>query len=416
MTTGFQAAMPAIKNSVRMTLPRTVLFSVGDRRFEENRVFYADSTFLDVFSFPLLKGNAHTALQRPDGVLITEDMAKKYFGKEDPIGKVLRKNNNSDAVVTGVLANIPSNSHLQFDFILPLSAPEERSDLTTSLWNNFIFYDYIQLDDQFNASPAALAGLEHQMEEIFKQHNKEVKIDIHLQPMTGIHLDSNLQIDLEGHGNRLYVRIFFIVALFILVVACINFMNLATARAARRAKEVGLRKVVGAVRWQLIGQFLGEALLISFFSLLVALALVWLVLPSFNELAGKKLTVSLWDGNLLLTLLGISIVSGLVSGSYPALFLSGFQPAKVLKGNLRGLGGNRMFRNALVVVQFVVSIVLLIGTVVVYGQLRYIRGRNLGFDKENLLYMPMKGNMWNIRLPGIGKSFILSNFYKTAFL
>jgi len=397
MTQGFQSVMPVIKNTVRISAPQKVLFSAGDRKFEESRVFYADSTFLEVFSFRLVKGDARTALQRPDGILITEDLAKKYFGKEEPIGKVLRKNNNSDAVVTGVLANIPSNSHLQFDIILPFSAAEERQELTTNPWNNFMLYAYVQLDEHFNATPAAIAGLEHQMDEIFKENNKQIKVDLRLLSLTRIHLYSRLQFELPGNGDIQYVNIFFVVAVFILLVACINFMNLATARSARRAKEVGLRKVVGAVRRQLIGQFLGESLLISFFSLLVAMLVVWLVLPSFNELAGKTLTVSLWDGRMLLTLLGISIATGLISGSYPALFLSGFQPVKVLKGSLRSLGGNRLFRNTLVVAQFVVSIVLLIGTVVIYDQLRYIKSRNLGYDKENLLYMEMKGNMGNKR-------------------
>jgi ABC-type antimicrobial peptide transport system permease subunit len=327
--------------------------------------------------------------------VITQDMAKKYFGQDNPLGKVLRKNNSSNVVVTGVLSDIPSNSHLQFDFIIPMSSLAHDRYLTENPWNNFSFYDYIQLDKNFNATPPALARLESQMDEIFKQHNKEIKIDLHLQPLTRIHLHSNLQIDLTGHGNIQYVNIFFIVAIFILIVACINFMNLATARSARRAKEVGLRKVVGAVRGQLIGQFLGESLLISFFSLLVAILVVWLVLPSFNLLAGKTLSVNIWDGKLLLTLLGISAATGVISGSYPALFLSGFQPVKVLKGHLKSLEGNRLFRNGLVVTQFVVSIVLLVGTVVIYSQLQYIKNRNLGFEKENLLYMNMKGNMYN---------------------
>src|SRR5260221_184607 len=215
MTQVFQSAMPVIKNTVRMVGPRNLLFSVGDRKFEENRIFYADSTFLDVFSFPLVNGDARTALQRPDGILITEDMAKKYFGNQNPIGKVLRKNSNSDVVVTGVLANIPSNSHLQFDFIIPLSSV--RRDMTANLWTNFVFYDYIQLDDHFNATPAAIAGLEHQMNEIFIQHNQEIRIDILLQPLTRIHLHSNLQIDLAGHGDIQYVNIFCIGQLSCLV-------------------------------------------------------------------------------------------------------------------------------------------------------------------------------------------------------
>jgi len=395
MTQGFQSVLPVIKNTVRLIKPTTALFTVGDRKFEEHRIFYADSTFLDIFSFPLVKGDVRTAMMRPDAILITEYMAKKYFGKENPLGKVLRKDNQDNVVVTGVLANIPTNAHLQFDFIIPIAAIAHHRYMTENLWDNFDFYDYIQLDKNFHAAPGALAGLEHQLDKIYLQHEKDIKIDLHLQPLTRIHLHSNLQLDLSGMGNIQYVNIFFVVAIFILVVACINFMNLATARSARRAKEVGLRKVVGAGRGQLIRQFLGESLLISFFSLLVALVLVWLVLPAFNTLAGKTLTLQLSDGRLLLSLLGISIATGILSGSWPALFLSGFQPVKVLKGSLRNLGGNRVFRNGLVVVQFIVSIVLLIGTVVIFNQLRYIRNRNLGFEKENLLYMRMKGNMWN---------------------
>jgi predicted permease len=395
MPQAFQAAIPAIKNTVRLSDKRSVLFTIGDKKFKEDKTFYTDSTFFDVFSFPLLKGDPKTVLMRPDGVVITQDLATKYFGKDNPLGKVLRKDNHEDVVVTGVMANIPANSHLQFDVLLPFSAPDARRDLNANLWDNFSFYDYLQMDDHFNATPSALASIENKMNQIFKDQKTGIRIDLRLQPLTRIHLYSNLQIDLPGQGDIQYVNIFFIVAIFILVVACINFMNLATARSARRAKEVGLRKVVGAVRRQLVGQFLGESLLISFFSLLVAVVAVWLVLPAFSDLAGKTLSVSLWDGKLLMILIGISIATGLISGSYPALFLSGFQPVKVLKGNLRSLGGNRFFRNALVVVQFVVSIVLLIGTVVIYNQLRYIKNRNLGFEKSNLVYLYMQGNMWN---------------------
>jgi predicted permease len=392
---GFQAALPAVQNTVRVDGPRLVLFEAGTRKFEEKRFFYADSTFLQVFSFPLVKGDARTALQRPDGILITQEMARKYFGQEEALGKILRKDNGSNLVVTGVLADIPANSHLQFDFIQPLSALAHDRYLTENRWNNFNFFTYLLLDEHFKASPAALAGLEKQMDHIYSEHEKNLKIKWHMQPLTDIHLRSNLQIDLSGHGNILYVNIFFVVAIFILLVACINFMNLATARSARRAKEVGLRKVVGAVRTQLVYQFLGESLLISFFALLVAVTLVWLALPLFNTLAGKQLSISFRNGNIWLSLLGIAVATGLISGSYPALFLSGFQPIKVLKGYFRSTGGNRLFRNGLVVMQFVVSIVLLIGTVVIYNQLRYIKNRNLGFEKENILYMPMRGDLWN---------------------
>ena len=390
--------IPAVKNYVRLSHPSTNVFETGTRKFEEKKVFYADSTFLQLFSFSLVKGNPGTALMRPDAVLITENMAKKYFGDENPLGKTLKKNNGENITVTGVVANIPSNSHLQFDFILPMSAIAKwDNDLKTNTWDNFNFYAYIQLDKNFKVTPTAIEGLNKQINTIYKEHVNEatLKINFHLQALTSIHLHSNYQVDLAGHGNSQYVNIFFVVALFILAVACINFMNLATARSARRAKEVGLRKVVGAGRKELIGQFLGESLLISFLALLIAVGLVWLLLPVFNDLAGKELAIHLLNGKLLATLFGIALLTGLISGSYPALFLSGFRPVQVLKGNMKNMGGNLIFRNGLVVIQFVVSIVLLAGTAIVYKQLTYIKNMNLGFDKSNLLYLPMTGEMWN---------------------
>jgi ABC-type antimicrobial peptide transport system permease subunit len=392
MPAGLQAVMPVIKNTVRLSHISSALFDAGgDRKFEEKKIFYADSTFLEIFSFPLLKGDRKTALLRHDGVLLTAAMAKKYFGDHEALGQTLKKDDGKYVTVTGVLADIPSNSHLQFDFILPLVAQRNN------VYSSFNFYSYVLLDNNFVPTPSAMARINQQMNQVFKQHVKEdvIKAEFQLQPLTAIHLDPPLQVDLPGHGNRQYVNIFFIVAIFILIVACINFMNLATARSARRAKEVGLRKVVGAVRGQIVRQFLGEALLISFFALVLAIALVGLCLPLFNQLANKDLSLRLWDGKLLLTLLSISILTGLVAGSYPALFLSGFQPVKVLKGNLRTLGGNLLFRNGLVITQFVVSIVLLAGTIVVYNQLEFIRSRNMGFEKENLLYIPMKGEIWS---------------------
>ena len=389
--------IPAVRNYVRLSHPSSNVFEIGTKKFEEKNVFYADSTFLELFSFPLVGGDRKTALLRPDAALITEEIAKKYFGDGDPIGKTLKKNNNDNVTVTGVLANIPSNSHLQFDIILPISAiAHTDNDLKTNTWNNFNYYGYIQLDKNFKNTKAAIEGLNNQINAIFKEHVKadQLKVDFSLQPLTAIHLHSNYQVDLPGHGNAQYVRIFFVVAIFILIVACINFMNLATARSARRAKEVGLRKVVGAGRKQLIGQFLGESVLVSFVALIIAVALVWLLLPAFNDLAGKKLTIEFFEGKILGSLLGIALLTGLISGSYPALFLSRFRPAAVLKGDMKKMGGNRIFRNGLVVVQFVVSIVLLAGTAIVYKQLTFIRNMNLGFDKSNMLYMPMMGEMW----------------------
>jgi predicted permease len=395
MAPGLQSALPQIKGGVRISKWTSMLFEVGEKKVEEKRVMYADSNFLDFFSFPLLAGNKATALRDPGAILITEEMANKYFGATDAIGKTIRIDNKENFTVGGILANTPANSHLQFDCLIPMKTlARTNSDLQNNTWNNFNFYTYLELDGKTAASETSREKLIKQIFAIFKGHGQTMKLDFELQALTDIHLHSNYQLDVAGHGNMQYVNIFFVVAIFILVVACINFMNLATARSERRAKEVGLRKVVGANRYQLIFQFLGESLIFSFLSLIIAIGIVFLLLPVFKMLTEKSLTIHLLDGKLLLSLISIAVLTGLLSGSYPALFLSGFAPVKVLKGKLRVAGGNLIFRNALVVTQFVVAIVLLVGTAVVYKQLDFIKKRNLGFDKSNLLYLPMNGDLW----------------------
>jgi putative ABC transport system permease protein len=396
MPATLKAKLPVIKNTVRLTTSdlSTVLLEAGNKKFEEKNAAYADPSFLDIFSFPLLKGDRASALSRIDAVLITQAIATKYFGNENPLGKTLRKDNGENVVVTGVLANIPANSHLQCDIIFPMASLARRNnDLQTNVWDSFNFYTYVQLDKSFDPSAANIEGLENQMDQIFRE-NSRMKVTFQLQPLTKIHLTPEMAVDVPGHGNEQYVRIFFIVAILILVVACINFMNLATARSARRAKEIGLRKVSGAVRSHLIFQFLSESVLISFLSLFLALGIAFLVLPIFNELAGKKLVLDVHDAKLWISLFCMALLTGLVSGSYPALFLSGFNPVKVLKGNVKSMGGNVVFRNTLVVTQFMVSIVLLVGTMVIYSQLKFIRDRDPGFEKANLLYMATAGDIW----------------------
>jgi putative ABC transport system permease protein len=395
MPAGLKAELPVIKDYTRLSLTSTMLFEAGNSKFEEKRVFYADPSFMDMFSFPLVKGDRAAALNNVDGVLITQNIAEKYFGDENPIGKILRRDNRENVVVTGVLANIPANSDLQFDFILPMAALEKANQGSNGdKWENFNFYSYIQLAQTFDPSPANLAALEKQMKQVFSKHSS-MPVLFHLQPLPRIHLAPASMGDMPGHGNAQYVNIFFITAILILIVACINFMNLATARSARRAKEISLRKVAGARRWQLILQFLSEAVFISFVSLFLALVIVRLSLPVFNEIADKKLAIPFSNVRFWLNLSGIALLAGLVSGSYPALFLSRFNPVKVLKGNLRSMGGNLLFRNALVVIQFTTSIILLVGTVVIYNQLKFIKSRNPGFEKANLLYMPTTGELWN---------------------
>lgn len=399
MAGGLRAQMPQIETAVRVSKPVTNLMEAGEKKFQEKRVFFADSNFLQVFSFPLLKGNAATALKDPGALLITEEMAKKYYGNGEALGQIIRINNKENFTIAGILANAPANSHLQFDFIIPMATLAKTDwDLQNDVWGNFNFYTYFRLTENTDITPSGLQKLGVQISKIHFAHGKDsgqtLKVDFQLQPLQDIHLHSNLQIDLPGHGNVQYVNIFFVVALFILAVACINFMNLATARSERRSKEVGLRKVVGAGRYQLIIQFLGESLIFSFLSLFIAIGIVFIILPVFKNLTGKELGIHLTDGKLLVSLAGIAILTGLIAGSYPALFLSGFAPVKVLKGKMRVAGGNLLFRNGLVVTQFVVAIVLLVGTAVVYKQLNFIKNRNLGFDKSSLLYMPMTGDIW----------------------
>ncbi len=385
---------PQVKSFVRLNGPASHVFSLDNHQFEEKNTFYVDSNFLSFFSFPLLKGDAATALLQPDAIVITETIAKKYFGNNDPIGNTVKMDNLGNRIVTGVLKNVPANSHLQFDCLMPMSAiAQTNRDLRDERWDNFNFYTYLLFDKSNKGD--RIAGITNQLNELYKTRESSLNVLFAFEPLKDIHLHSNLEADFPGRGNAQYVKIFFVIAIFILLVACINFMNLATARSARRAKEVGLRKVVGATRRQLVFQLMGESILFASLSLIVAILLVWLLLPLFNQLAGKEITIDLFSGNVLLSLLLIVIVTGIVAGSYPALFLSGFQPSAILKGSLKSKGGNLVFRNSLVVLQFVIAIALLAGTIIVYQQLSYIRHMNLGFDKANVLYIPMKGELWN---------------------
>lgn len=389
--------IPGVMNAVRLSGHHQDLFQVGDRMFEEEGLVFADSTFLEIFSFPLVAGDPKTALFNPDGILLTESMARKYFGDEPALGQTIRKNHSEDLTVTGVLADVPGTSHIRFDFIQPMTnLARTHRDLKENRWDNFNFSTYVLLDEGADTSPQALKGMGEKIGAIYKANEPVLKVAFSLQPLDEVYLhSSHLMADWVARGNVQYVYILVIVAIVILAVACINFMNLATARSARRAKEVGLRKVAGAVRGQIVRQFLAESALIALIAFVLAALLVIAALPSFNALTGKTLTFDFTDERLLLGLLIITVVTGLISGSYPALYLSGFLPSKVLKGNLRAGAAGSTFRNTLVVVQFAISIVLLVGTGVVYNQLKFVQTRNLGFDKENLVYASMNGEMWS---------------------
>lgn len=392
----FKNQIPEVEEAVRVSDLNRDLIQVGDIKFEEKGVIYADSNFFRMFTFPFIKGDREHALENPEGIVITEEMALKYFGTTDVLDRTVRKNNKDDFTVTGVIANIPHNSHLRFDFVQPMRyLARTNNDLKNNVWDNFNYFTYIRLSGKASQSPSAITDLEKKMQAIYKANEPVLKVGFELQPLTRIHLHSNFLADLPGHGSAQNVYIFLVVAVFILVVACLNFMNLATARAARRAKEVGLRKVVGAIRLHLMGQFLAESLVVALLSLVLALLIIWLVLPYFNTLGGKHLSLDFANVQIIAGLLGITVITGLLAGSYPALYLSGFVPASVLRGNFRSGASGRLFRNTMVVIQFTVSISLIVGTAIVYRQLKYIKHLNLGFDKENLLYVPMTGDMWS---------------------
>lgn len=372
------------------------LVTIDDQNFDEQRVFCVDPSFLEMFDFPLSKGDVKTALSTPNGLLLTEDQARKYFGNDDPVGKIIQINKQQAFTVTGTLKNIPTNSHLQFDILLPLTFLTNTDDYKQNYkWDYYSnIYTYVQLASQIASDPAALDNTAISMNAIFNRYEKNMKASFALQPLLDVHLKSdNLMADVDGHGEIQYVRIFSLVSIFILIVASINFMNLATARAARRAKEIGTRKVLGAYSRQVFGQFIGESMLISVISLLFAVLLVILALPSFNQLTEKNLALTP-EADLVFKLLAIATLIGLLAGAYPAFYLSSFKPIQSLKGTFKAGAKSILFRNSLVVVQFAVTILLIVATGIVFQQLQFIRNQNLGFDRENILYVTMKGEMF----------------------
>jgi len=386
-----QTQIPAIKNATRVVSVQKMI-TVGTNKFDEKNIYYADSNFLQIFNYPLLSGNVATALSSPNSVVLTEKTAKKYFGSADAAtGKTIYIDNDikgSNLLVTGILKNIPSNSHLQPDMLIPM-AQYDKANNSIHGWTNFDVYVYFQLKDAVAPTASNLSNIIKQVNEIYKQNNREFPASFTAQALTDIHLHSHYLADVPGHGSYEYVKIFALAAIFIIIIACINFMNLATAVSGQRAKEVGLRKTVGALRPQLIAQFISESLLLSFISLLLAILIVYLMLPLFNQLASKSISFNPFDANIFISLISVAVVTGLLSGSYPAFFLSSFNPVKALKGS-KILRSNKSFlRNGLVVFQFSISVVLIVTTLVIYKQLQFIQNRDIGFNKENLLYMKM---------------------------
>jgi len=371
----------------------TALIEHEGRRFQEDHVLYTDGAFFDVFTFPLAEGDPATALAAPYSMVLTDAAARKYFGRTGVVGQTLRVDNADTYTVTGVLREVP-NTHLRFDVLLSLSTWEAANADRTENWTWHNFYTYLLLPGSYDPArlearlPDFVARQTADLEE-----DEGVRFTFALQPLTDIYLRSGrvAEIGLTGNLNNLYL--FSLIAGLILLVACVNFMNLATARSAQRAREVGLRKVVGARRRQVAGQFLGESVLMSLLALMLALVLGGVALPVFNALVGGAMTLGHFlQGPLLAALVVGVLCVGLLAGSYPAVVLSGFRPALVLKGRFRSTREGRMLRKGLVVFQFAVSIVLIAGTLIVSMQLDYLRSRDLGFDKEQVLVLDFRGD------------------------
>ncbi|WP_020599292.1 ABC transporter permease [Spirosoma panaciterrae] len=365
-------------------------FEADDKLNKMDGTFASDD-FFRMFSYPLLQGTPETALATPNGIAISRKMADYFFGSpEQAMGKAIRYENREDLMVAAVFENIPANSSQRFDFLRGWKAYVAQNDWVHN-WSNTDPYTYIQL--RADANPEAVEAKIKDFLYRYKPKNPSFVEELALQPYLETYLHSTLKNGRPEGGRIEYVRLFSVVGIFLLVIACINFMNLATARSAKRAKEVGVRKVVGAIRSALMGQFVGEAMLLTLFSMMLAMGLVALALPAFNNLTGKQLTLPFGQPVFWATLVGLLLTTGFLSGSYPAVFLSSLSPIRVLKGRLQFSPGAANFRKSLVVFQFGLSMLLIVGMLVMYRQMTYIQTKNLGYDRENLLYLPIEGDL-----------------------
>lgn len=386
-----------VEDAVRFMPGRRRMVEYGEKKFYEDGLIFADASLFNIFTLPLSKGDAGTALGSPGSLVVSERIAAKYFGSEDALNQTL-KINDQEYLVTAVMREMPRNSHFHADMFASMKTLEQIPSVQERYfqsWARHEFYTYILLQEGVSGAEleAELPGL---IEKYAAQQIQSIlggTLSSRLQPLTSIHLRSNLQHEISPTGDIKYVTIFSVIAVFILLIACVNFMNLATARSAGRAKEVGLRKVVGAERPQIILQFLGESLLFTFIALVISLLLLAPALPSFNALTGKSLDLKdLGSLALLGAVVVVLFFVGISSGSYPAFFISRYQPAAVLRRTHKAVSGRSLLRKGLVVLQFSISIALIVSTAVVLDQLDFLRNRRLGFDKEHVVVVPIRDN------------------------
>jgi len=400
------AEVPEVEAATRVWNAGYPVFRYEDKVFSEERQFFVDSTFFDVFTVEFLAGDPKTALNKPNMIVLTESMARKYFGDEDPMGKLINSDNRRDYLVTGVVKDVPANSHFHYDFLTSLlSYPRVIND---NNWISNNYYTYIVLKDpqsaevveekinqitRRNAEPIIQAALglswDHLMETGAEYY-------YYMQKMTDIHLKSQKEFEIEPNGNIGIVYIFSLIAIGIFVVACINFINLATARSAIRAKEVAIRKTIGSDKRQLIQQFMTETLLLSAIAVIIALGLVQLFLPVFNHLAGKSIQFTFWNNVYMIPfLLACILICGITAGIYPSFYMAAFDPVIVLKGEAVGFKRKSFLRSLLVVIQFVISVILIISTIIIFRQMQFTQRKDLGFDRENVVIVEKTDDLGN---------------------
>lgn len=383
---------PQVEYAGRLRNNGTALIRYLDKTFYQRNFYLADQEILHIFTIPFLKGNPRGALVRTNTLVISERMAAKYFDSQDPLGKIL-KINDQDYEITGVVTNPPANTHWKYDFIASLKTLENSSFMTN--WYATMAYTYIKLAPDTDVKVFA-AQVRHIADkyvgETLRRRGRIYRY--FLQPLAGIHLHSHIRGEIEPPGNPNMIIIFSTVGLLILLIACINFINLTTARSANRAKEVGLRKVVGSQRKQLVLQFLGESFIAALAAVITAMSLAGLIMPMFNNSIGTQFTPShLYQLPVIVLMLALVLFIGLTAGIYPAFIMSGFKPVSVLKASLPTGSTKSLLRRVLVVMQFSISIILIIGTIGVHKQLQFMKHRNLGFDKEQKLVIPMLGGI-----------------------
>ncbi|HTJ12617.1 MAG TPA: ABC transporter permease, partial [Dinghuibacter sp.] len=422
---------PQIEQMVRISYfnsPTDIMIRKGSSWVQDHHLAFADSTFFKVFTVPMIEGDPNTALNEPHSIVIDESAAKRYFNTTDVVGKILELDDKTLCKITGVMQDMPRQSSFHFSFIRPLhdSWSGDEGKWVQNSAQSFILarpgIDPSFLQDRVDADVKTyvypqLGDVLHIDAKAMKQQGGHLRY--HLTPLTDIHLHSNKSFEFEAGGNSSYIYVFSFIAILILIIACVNFMNLSTARSANRAKEVGIRKVAGSTRRNLIGQFLTESILLTFISLLLALGFVLVFLPMFNTLSGKNLHADiLFTPRFLGLLVALVFLVGCLAGSYPAFYLSSFRPIKVLKGSIATGFRNSWLLRPLVVFQFFISIGLIIGTLVIYRQLNYIRSREIGFDRDQVLVVQNTASVGDeiktfrkelLQLPGVADATLASD-------